>query len=302
MSSNTPDYLKSEIKRIENKISQAKKSLSDPELKALAQEEINNLKKQKKSLLQTSSPTATNNSKSSNADDLDSRPATIEIRAAAGGDEAKIWASDLLRMYTRACEQMNLKHKLIDELVLQITSNNSFGLFKHESGVHRVQRVPTTESQGRIHTSTATVAVLPEISNTEVSIAPSDLDWQFTRSGGPGGQNVNKLNTAVRLTHKPTQTTISVRQERSQQQNREIALQMLRNQLWQIAQDKQTQAIDSTRKSAVGRGMRSEKIRTYNFPQNRVTDHRIKKSWHNLDSILEGNLEKILSTLETSLK
>lgn len=293
-----PDYLQTEIIRLDQKIAQAQQSLSDPDLKVLAQEEIKQLESQKQSLLSS----ASNTSSISNISHLsyDSRPATIEIRAAAGGDEAKIWAADLLRMYTRYCEQKNLKHQLIDELVLQISSPNTFKLLKHESGVHRVQRIPATENLGRIHTSTATVAVLPQISAQEVDINPGDLDWQFTRSGGPGGQNVNKLNTAVRLTHRPTQTTISVRQERSQQQNREIALQMLRSTLWQLEQDKKQQTLDSTRRSAIGRGMRAEKIRTYNFPQNRVTDHRIKKSWHNLDSILDGHLDKIFSTLEKS--
>jgi len=177
-------------------------------------------------------------------------------------------------------------------------SKGAYATFKYESGVHRVQRVPTTESSGRIHTSTATVAVLPEIAESEVAIKPEDLDWQFIRSGGPGGQNVNKLNTAVRLTHKPSGLSISVRQERSQQQNRQVALQMLRNQLWEIQEEKRNQKIDSTRRSAVGRGMRAEKIRTYNYPQNRVTDHRLKKSWQDLDSILAGNLSKIFKSLE----
>lgn len=294
--------LQSELKRIQAEIKKNQALLKDPELASLAEEEITRLKAQETALEQ-----AQNHSNGNGADpdlgdvNLDERPCTIEIRAAAGGDEAKIWADDLLRMYTRYCDTKKLKHEIIDDRVLKVKGKNAYGTFKHESGVHRVQRVPTTESQGRIHTSTATVAVLPVVSSKEVEVKEEDLDWQFTRSGGPGGQNVNKVNSAVRLTHKPTDVKVSVRQERSQQQNRELALQMLRSHLWEIEQEKQQSQIDSTRKAAVGRGMRSEKIRTYNYPQNRVTDHRIKKSWQALEAILEGNLDKVFSTLSENL-
>ena len=295
-----PSYFQKQLAEIDKKIKDAQASLNDPDLTELAQAELKQLQSQKKSLEQSSSDTS-RTSHTSNTSNLDSRPATIEIRAAAGGDEAKIWASDLLRMYTRFCDQAGLKYQKLDEGVIRVNAPGAFGKFKYESGVHRVQRVPTTESQGRIHTSTATVAVLPEISSSEVTVKPEDLEWQFTRSGGPGGQNVNKLNTAVRLTHKPTGLKISVRQERSQQQNREIALQMIRNKLWDMEKEKRESQIDSTRKSAVGRGMRAEKIRTYNFPQNRVTDHRIKKSWGNLNSIIDGDLDKIFNTLKKNI-
>jgi peptide chain release factor 1 len=174
-----------------------------------------------------------------------------------------------------------------------------YGLFRYESGVHRVQRIPETEAHDRIHTSTASVAVLPEVSPKEVSVNESDLDWAFSRAGGPGGQNVNKVNTAVRLTHKPTGIVISVRQERFQQQNKLIALELLRQKLWEIEQEKTLKTLDQQRAAAIGRGMRAEKIRTYNYPQNRVTDHRINKSWHNLEEVLEGGLEDVISVCIT---
>ena len=159
--------------------------------------------------------------------------------------------------------------------------------------MHRVQRVPETEAQGRIHTSTASIVVLPEIAEKEIDIKEDDLAWEFTRSGGHGGQNVNKVATAVRLTHKPTGIIISCRQERSQEQNRKIAMSMLRSHLWELEQEKKASRIQDLR-STIGRSMRSEKIRTYNYPQNRITDHRIAKSWHQLDKIMEGNLEDII--------
>ncbi len=217
----------------------------------------------------------------------------IEIRSAAGGDEAKIWATDLMRMYTRYAIKNNWKVNSIDETVAQISGPNVFNLFKNESGVHRVQRIPTTEKRGRVHTSTATVAILPEVKGREVNIDPRDLEVQFYRSGGHGGQNVNKVSTAVRLTHKPTGIVVQCQQERTQEQNREIATNLLRVKLWEKAEIEKEKTIAGYR-SAIGRGMRAEKIRTYNYPQNRVTDHRIKKSWGNLDAIIDGNLEKVL--------
>lgn len=176
-----------------------------------------------------------------------------------------------------------------------------YGLLKFESGVHRVQRIPQTESHGRIHTSTASVVVLPEITPLEVEIKDNELAWAFSHSGGPGGQNVNKVSTAVRLTHIPSGLVISVRQERTQQQNKSIALELLRSKLWEIEQEKTLKTLEQQRTTAVGRGSRAEKIRTYNFPQNRITDHRINKSWHNLDVVLEGGLEEIISEVQQLL-
>ena len=300
--------LESELNRIKIAIQEHQQLLNDPELTSLAQEEITKLLQQKQALEQSLKIVSDQKQKASPLlDNFDQRPATIEIRAAAGGDEAKIWAADLQRMYTRFATNTGFKVEILDNGVLKITgtgnparqlAGGAYGTFKYESGVHRVQRVPTTESSGRIHTSTATVAVLPEIKPHEIDIKDQDLQWQFSRSGGPGGQNVNKVNTAVRLTYKPTGLVISVREERFQQRNKDIALELLRQQLWEIEQEKSHQAIDSTRKLAVGRGSRSEKIRTYNFPQNRVTDHRINQSWHNLEDILEGNLQPIISALK----
>jgi peptide chain release factor 1 len=217
----------------------------------------------------------------------------IEIRSAAGGDEAKIWASDLMRMYMRFATKNNWKTMPIDENVIQVVGPNVFKLLENESGVHRVQRVPATEKRGRIHTSTATVAVLPEIKKGEIEIDPRDLEVQFYRSGGSGGQNVNKVSTAVRLIHKPTGIVTQCQQERTQLQNRQIATDLLKAKLWEKQEAEKEKTIAGYR-SAIGRGMRSEKIRTYNYPQSRVTDHRIKKSWGNLDAIIDGNLDKII--------
>lgn len=224
---------------------------------------------------------------------MDSNIAIIEIRPAAGGDEAKIWADDLLRMYLRFAEKQGWKVNIIDSGVLRIQGQEVFKKLKHESGVHRVQRIPKTERYGRIHTSTATVAVLPEIPETDIKIDPKKLEWQFFRASTQGGQNVQKVSSAVRLRHKPSGTVVTCQQERTQAQNRNIALTLLRSKLWQHQEEAKQTEIGDMRRTAVGRGMRSEKIRTYNFPQNRVTDHRLNKKFHNLEAILDGNLDKI---------
>ena len=220
--------------------------------------------------------------------------AYIEIRSAAGGDEAKIWANDLVRMYTRFATKNNWKVKQIDETIIQIIGPGVFKLLENESGVHRVQRVPATERRGRIHTSTATVAVLPEIKKGEIVVDPRDLEVQFYRAGGHGGQNVNKVSTAVRLTHKPTGIVSYCSQERTQLQNRQIATDLLKAKLWERQEAEKEKTVAGYR-SAIGRGMRSEKIRTYNFSQNRVTDHRVKKSWGNLNAVINGDLRKIVT-------
>lgn len=222
----------------------------------------------------------------------------LEIRGATGGDEAKLWGNDLLRMYQRFAARRGWKLNQIAENVIEITAPSAFDLLKNESGVHRVQRVPTTEKRGRIHTSTATVVVLPEIKESEIQINPNDLDWQFTRSGGHGGQNVNKVSTAVRLVHRPTGIVVEAREERFQQQNRQIALALLRSRLWEKQEEEKTRTIAGYR-SVIGRGMRSEKIRTYNFPQDRVTDHRLGKSWGKLELIIDGDLDRVLELTKT---
>lgn len=219
--------------------------------------------------------------------------AYIEIRGATGGDEAKIWGGDLVRMYSRFAIKKGWKVFPISELSIKISGPGVFDALKNESGVHRVQRVPTTEKRGRIHTSTATVVILPEIRENEIQINPNDLEWQFTRAGGHGGQNVNKVSTAVRLVHKPTGTVVEAREERFQEQNRAIALSLLRSRLWEQKEAEKERSLAGYR-SVIGRGMRAEKIRTYNFPQDRVTDHRIGKSFGKLEEIVDGNLEKVI--------
>lgn len=217
----------------------------------------------------------------------------IEVRGATGGDEAKLWADDLLRMYVRFLTKKTIKFTSIDEGVIKVKAPDVFSLFKNETGVHRVQRVPSTEKRGRIHTSTATVAVLPEISERDVEVRSEDLEIQFYRAGGHGGQNVNKVSTAVRLTHKPSGIVVTAQTERFQEQNRLNAMALLRTKLWERAEEEKEKTVAGYR-SQIGRGMRAEKIRTYNFPQDRVTDHRINKSWGNLEAVIEGNLDKIL--------
>lgn len=224
---------------------------------------------------------------------VNKQKAYIEVRPAAGGDEAKIWASDLVRMYLKYAKSNGWDVKPIDESALRIIGEGAFDFLKNESGVHRVQRVPETERRGRIHTSTATVAVLPEIKASKVKLNPNDLEWQFFRASTQGGQNVQKVSSAVRLIHKPTGITVTSQQERTQEQNRKIALDLLRSKLWERQQEKKKEKRSDYR-SAIGRGMRAEKIRTYNFPQNRVTDHRINKSWGNLDSVIDGDLKRVV--------
>lgn len=217
----------------------------------------------------------------------------LEIRGATGGDEAKIWGSDLLRMYMRYAAKKCWKVSVISDNAIKISGPDVFDSLKSESGVHRVQRIPVTEKRGRIQTSTATVVVLPEIKESEIQINPNDLDWQFTRAGGHGGQNVNKVSTAVRLVHKPTGVVVEAREERFQEQNRQIALSLLRSRLWERQEADKLRTIAGYR-SVIGRGMRAEKIRTYNFPQDRVTDHRIGKSWGKLEAIMDGDLDRVV--------
>jgi len=221
----------------------------------------------------------------------------LEIRGATGGDEAKIWGSDLLRMYLRYATNKGWKALAIDVNVVKISGVGAYDELKNESGVHRVQRIPTTERHGRIHTSTATVVVLPEIKESDVAVNPSDLEIQFFHSSSQGGQNVQKVSTAVRLTHKPTGIVVSSQRERFQEQNRRIALDLLRAKLWELKEAEKERTIAGYR-SAIGRGMRAEKIRTYNYPQNRVTDHRIGKSWGNLETIIDGGLEKVAELMK----
>ena len=232
---------------------------------------------------------------------MNSNIAILEIRGATGGDEAKIWATDLTRMYLKYAQIKQYKTELLDENVLRIQGEGVYNIFLPETGVHRVQRIPKTERYGRIHTSTATVAVIPEIEETQVYINPQDITWEFYRSGGKGGQNVNKVSTAVRLKHNPSGLVVTAQTERNQEQNRKIALSLLRTKLWDLEEEKKAKTVGSAR-LLIGRGMRAEKIRTYNFAQNRVTDHRVNKSWHNLEDLMEGKLDKMISDLASLLK
>ncbi len=273
----------------------------DPEMKALAEEEAQALKEQLheweeklKVLLLPKDPNDTKN-------------AIVEIRAAIGGDEAALFAHDLYKMYSRYAEKQGWKLEVmssnftdiggIKEIICLISGKNAYSRLKYESGVHRVQRVPDTETQGRVHTSAATVAVMPEAEEVEVEIGPNDVKTDVFCASGPGGQCVNTTQSAVRLTHLPTGIVVSCQDEKSQLRNKEKAMKILRARIYEVMQQEQQGDISSKRKSMVGSGERSERIRTFNFPQGRVTDHRIGLTLHRLDSILEGNIDEIIDAL-----
>jgi len=276
-------------------------SHAEAEMTALVKEEVSKLKERQADLISRLKLSLMPK------DPNDNRDVIVEIRAGAGGDEASLFAADLFRMYSRYAETKGWQVEVIDssqserggfkELIFEIKGKGAFSRFKHERGVHRVQRVPITEASGRIHTSTITVAVLPEAEEVELNINPDDLKMEFFRSGGAGGQNVNKVTTAVRLTHLPTGIVASCQDERSQIKNRMKAMAVLRARLLDMEQRKQSESIDKERRMQVGGGQRAEKIRTYNFPQNRVTDHRINLSFHNLQQILDGELDEVIEAL-----
>lgn len=232
----------------------------------------------------------------------------IEIRAGAGGKEAALFARDLFRMYSKYARSRNFKQRILDshpteiggfkEIIFELKNGDVFSKIKYEAGVHRVQRIPVTEKSGRIHTSTASIAVLPKPKKTEIRIKPEDLKIEVYRASGPGGQYVNRRETAVRITHRPTKTVATSQAERSQFQNKENAMAILEAKLLKRKEMEEMKRMGEKRKAQIGWAMRAEKIRTYNFPQNRVTDHRIKKSWHNIEGIMSGKLDKIIETLQ----
>jgi peptide chain release factor 1 len=239
-------------------------------------------------------------------DPSDDKNVIVEIRGGAGGEEAGLWAGDLYRMFTRYAERRGFKTETLSasdgSYTFEVRGDGAYSVFKFEGGTHRVQRVPETESQGRIHTSTATVAVLPEAEEVDVHVDPNDLEIDVYRSSGPGGQSVNTTDSAVRITHKPTGIVVSMQDEKSQLQNRERAMKVLRARLYEAKLAEQQAELAAARSAQVGTGERAEKIRTYNFPERRVTDHRIKHTAHNLDQLLAGELDEFTAALQDDEK
>jgi peptide chain release factor 1 len=287
--------------RLTDEAASLAKKESDPEMAAFLRSEadaadakVEELRRRLEGLLVPSDPN-------------DRKDVVVEIRAGAGGQEAALWAGELLEMYRHFAERHHFKTDVLSaspsdlggfkEVVLEVRGKGAYSRLKHESGVHRVQRVPVTESQGRVHTSTATVAVLPEAEEVEIEIRPEDLEVDVFRSSGPGGQSVNTTDSAVRITHKPTGIVVGSQEERSQLQNREKAMRYLRARLLRLAQERAAAEEAAARRSQVGTGERAEKIRTYNFPENRVTDHRVKLTLHQLQNVLAGDLDQFVDAL-----
>lgn len=296
-----------EYKKVNKDIAEAKELLNDKldkDFREMVEDELKELKakleevkKELKILLLPKDPN-------------DNRSVIVEIRSGAGGEEAALFAADLFRMYSMYAEKRGWKIEILDsneteiggfkEVIFSVNAKGAYSRLKFESGVHRVQRVPTTESGGRIHTSTVTVAVLPEVEEVEVEINPNDLEIDTFRASGAGGQHVNKTDSAIRITHKPTGIVVTCQDERSQHKNKEKAMKILRARLYELAREQQNSEVAEARKSQVGTGDRSERIRTYNFPQGRVTDHRIGLTLYKLDEILNGDLDEIIESLITA--
>ncbi|MBR3157087.1 peptide chain release factor 1 [Candidatus Saccharibacteria bacterium] len=294
--------LNKKIAQLNSNLDEAESLLNDPELGEMAKDDAENIKK----ILNESNEKLEELLVPHNPED--DKPAIIEIRAGAGGDEASLFAGELYRMYLKYAEKHGLKAELISqneneaggmkEVIFKISGDDAYGQLKFEGGVHRVQRIPVTESQGRIHTSTATVAVLPEASEEDLEINPDDLRIDIYRSSGHGGQGVNTTDSAVRITHLPTGIMVAMQDERSQQQNRIKAMSVLRSRLLERKKAEELKNASEARKSLIGTGDRSEKIRTYNFPQDRVTDHRIHYSRSNITAVMDGEIDDIVAELK----
>lgn len=282
----------------------ARETASDPEMRAMAEEEIEHLEGALQGLTGRLKVLLVPR------DPLDGKDIIVEIRAGTGGDEASLFAADLYRMYARYAESLRWKVEVMEageteaggfkEIIFSVGGKNVYGSLRSESGVHRVQRVPVTESQGRIHTSAVTVAVLPEAEETDITVKDADLKIDVYRSSGPGGQSVNTTDSAVRITHLPTGLVVTCQDEKSQIKNKAKAMRVLRSRLYEAEEAKRQAERAAQRRSQVGSGDRSERIRTYNFPQNRVTDHRINLTLYKLDQVMEGNIDELVDALKVS--
>lgn len=287
-------YLAEEYERLEKQIAESTTAAgTDAELKAMAEEEGARLRARQASIL-----VEIDQILAKEKEEI-ARPSSVvmELRAGAGGDEASIFARDLKEMYQKYAEKRGWKTRTVDDLTIEIAGADAYDALRFETGVHRVQRVPLTEKSGRIHTSTASIAVLPIRNHSKMEINPSDIEMEFSRSGGAGGQNVNKVETAVRLIHIPTGIHVRSSSERSQKANRDKAMQILSAKLEQLHEEKEAREHAANRKAQIGTADRSEKIRTYNYLQDRVTDHRLKESWHNLPKLLAGDIDAIVEAL-----
>ncbi|MDE2030992.1 MAG: PCRF domain-containing protein [Patescibacteria group bacterium] len=269
----------------------------DESLRDLAEEELENIRFQKEAVERQLEEIL----KADKEEEEFPNEIVLEVRAGAGGDEASLFALELVSMYERFSENNNWNCRHLDEYTLEIKGKDVYKLLRFETGVHRVQRIPVTEKNGRIHTSTASVAILPIRKKSKIVINPADLDMEYSRSGGAGGQNVNKVETAVRLIHKPTGIDVRSTSERNQLGNREKAMSILISKLQMLQDEEEAKKYSGDRKAQIGTADRSEKIRTYNFPQDRITDHRIKQSWSNIPSIMQGNINKIIEAMQAGV-